>query len=92
MALTLEAALVIPLSISLIFSLIPGSVREYRRTKTEATMLQKALRLSTDANSLYAFVPVSGMANNVLMTSPKLMFCVVTAIIDDLTIMGFKKQ
>lgn len=112
MALTLEAALVLPLSISLIFSLIPRSTQTYRQAATEVISMKQAVRLSTDPPSLYVFVSINnGLAgktsgdlsagttgdqsgksrSDVLMTSPKLMFCLVTAIIDDLKMFGLAK-
>ena len=96
MALTLEAALVLPLSISLIFGLIPRSTQTYRQAASEVISMKQAVRLSTDPPSLYAFVSVdNGLAgesrSDVLMTSPKLMFCLVKAIIDDLKMFGLAK-
>lgn len=106
MALTLEAALVLPLSLSLVFSLIPPSTRLYQRIRTESALLSKAQRLSVDPSTLYAIAPLIGMPKGqqsaaaltseeggavnqeVLMTSPKLVFCLVTALIDDARLLG----
>ena len=108
MAFTLEAALVLPLSISMILSIVPQAAQTYRQTVKEADQLQQSVSLSVDPPSLYALVPVTradhpandrsstGLAiprdsviwPEVLMTSPKLMFCLVTAMIDDARLLG----
>lgn len=107
MALTLEAALVLPLSLSLVFSIVPPAARLYRQTIREAGHLKQAVRLASDPASLYALAPLAGSASassgvsaraadgdqrsDVLMTSPKLMFCLVTAVIDDFKILGLSE-
>ncbi len=106
MAMTLEAALVLPLSLSLIFSSIPPSVRLYQRIRTETRLLVQADSMSVDPPFIYAIAPLvqvpegqstvalqsgeerGAIAQEVLMTSPKLMFCLVTAVLDDLRLLG----
>ena len=106
MALTLEAALVLPLSLGLIFSVIPPSARLYHRIRTESSLLAKAQPLSVDPSSLYAIAPLiqnpqgrtsaalspneesGAIYQEVLMASPKLVFCLVTAAIDDCRLLG----
>lgn len=110
MALTLEAALVFPLSISFIIGLVPPAVHDYRRIAGEAAALRQAARLAADPKSIYFLQPLSGSppagqaadgaappgaaaggaAGDVLLTSPKLMFALVTAVLDDLQILGLK--
>lgn len=101
MALTLEAALVLPLSISLILSVIPAANQRYRQSVKEAMVMKQGVLMTTDPGSLYAFAPItdarvapstgtpSGTEDySVLMTSPKRMFCLVTAVMDDLRLLG----
>lgn len=106
MALTLEAALVLPLSLGLICSVIPPSARQYHRIRTESSLLSKAQPMSVDPSSLYAIAPLMALpqgrtatalslyeesgavCQEVLMASPKLVFCLVTAAIDDCRLLG----
>lgn len=105
MALTLEAALVLPLSISLVLSVIPAANQRYRQSVKEAMVMKQGVTMATDPEALYAFVPISqarvdpsaGTPSSsedfaVLMTSPKRMFCLVTAVIDDLELLGLAES
>ena len=105
MALTLEAALVLPLSLSLIFSIMPLSDRLYRETGLEIRLARQENLLAVDPELLYALspirfgdgessdwspVPMSDDAHapdEALMTSPKLMFSIVTAVIDSIRLL-----
>lgn len=113
MALTLEAALVFPLTISLVIGIVPPAIRSYRQIAAEASLCRQAARLTADPDSLYRLAPLSGAAgaggnggssggsggNNgsgaatatVLLTSPKQMLVLMTAILDDLEILGLAK-
>ena len=58
MALTLEAALVLPLSLSLIFSIMPLSDRLYRETGLEIRLARQENLLAVDPELLYALSPI----------------------------------
>ncbi|NLC83611.1 MAG: hypothetical protein GX749_00840 [Ruminococcaceae bacterium] len=108
MAFTLEAALVLPLTISLILGTVPPAVNCYQQAVAAAGCFRQAARLTADPATLYLLAEVgaaptggSAAAGNsggsaaagreVLLTSPKLMFCLITAVIDDLKILGLNK-
>lgn len=58
MALTLEAALVLPLSLSLILSVLPASDRLYRATGREIRLARQETHLAVDPEMLYALSPI----------------------------------
>ncbi len=95
MAFTLEAALVLPLSISLLIGTIPPAINSYKQAAAEAMQLRQAARLTADPSALYLLTEIEpatvGTNAEVLLTSPKLMFCLVTAVIDDFRIIGAGK-
>lgn len=100
MAFTLEAALVLPMTISLILGTVPPAINCYRQAVATAGCFRQAARLTADPATLYLLAEVSATATTdepaaagreVLLTSPKLMFCLITAVIDDIKILGLNK-
>jgi len=105
MALTLETALVLPLSLSLIFSILPASDRLYRATGREIRLARQENHLAVDPELLYALSPIllaedgppgilpatrslnDSAPEEALLTSPKLMFSLVTAVIDSIRLL-----
>jgi len=102
MAMTLETALVLPLSLNLIFSVLPASDRLYRTTGREIRMARQENLLNVDPKVLYALSPIlltegeppsmlsvtekgaDTAPDEALMTSPRLMFSCVTAVVDSI--------